>query len=171
VPGSHVLTEAVARGLFKLMAYKDEYEVARLYTSGEFLRQVQAQFEGKVRLHVHLAPPLWAGKDAQGRLRKRAYGPWVFPAFRLLAKLRGLRGTWLDPFGYQRERREERALIGEYRRTVEGLLARLAPANVALAAQIAGLPEHIRGYGHVKDASLARARTRLADLLAQWQAA
>ncbi|WP_425608265.1 indolepyruvate ferredoxin oxidoreductase family protein [Thermomonas flagellata] len=171
VPGSHVLTEAVARGLFKLMAYKDEYEVARLYTSGEFLRQVQAQFEGQVRLHVHLAPPLWAGKDAQGRLRKRAYGPWVFPAFRLLAKLRWLRGTWLDPFGYQRERREERALIGEYRRTVEGLLERLAPANLALAAQIAGLPEHIRGYGHVKDASLARARARLADLLAQWQAA
>ncbi|WP_425507939.1 indolepyruvate ferredoxin oxidoreductase family protein [Thermomonas paludicola] len=167
-PGSTDLSEAVARYFFKLMAYKDEYEVARLYTSGDFRRTLQAQFEGDYKLHFHLAPPLLARKNAQGQLQKKEYGPWVFTAFRVLAKLRRLRGTPLDVFGYTAERRGERALIGEYVRTVTALLDKLDAGNVDLAAQIASIPEHIRGFGHVKDAHLHKARARLAELLKEW---
>jgi indolepyruvate ferredoxin oxidoreductase len=170
-PGSSDLAEAVARYLFKLMAYKDEYEVARLYTSGEFRRKLEQQFEGDWSLRFHLAPPLFAKKDAEGRLLKQEYGAWVFTAFRVLAKLRFLRGTPLDAFGYTAERRGERRLIGDYEATVGGLLDGLAAGNVALAARIASVPEHIRGYGHVKHAHLARAKAREADLLQEWQAA
>jgi indolepyruvate ferredoxin oxidoreductase len=167
-PGSSDLTEAVARYAFKLMAYKDEYEVARLYTSGEFKRRLQQQFDGDYRLHFHLAPPLLAKKDAQGRLLKREYGPWVFTAFGLLAKLRGLRGTALDVFGHTAERRQERQLIADYERTVAGLLDTLDAGNVDLAAKIASIPEHIRGYGHVKHAHLEQAKAREAELLREW---
>jgi indolepyruvate ferredoxin oxidoreductase len=167
-PGSTDLSEAVARYFFKLMAYKDEYEVARLYTSGEFRRRLEQQFEGDYKLHFHLAPPLLAKKNAKGELVKREYGPWVFTAFRLLAKLRGLRGSALDVFGYTQERRNERALIGEYERTVSSLLDQLDAGNVALAAEIASIPEHIRGYGHVKHANLGKARAREAELLVEW---
>jgi indolepyruvate ferredoxin oxidoreductase len=170
-PGSTDLAEAAARYLFKLMAYKDEYEVARLYTSGEFRRRLEQQFEGDYKLHFHLAPPLLAKRDAEGRLLKREYGPWVFTAFRVLAKLRFLRGTPLDPFGYTTERRGERALVAEYERTVGGLLADLRMGNLALAARIASVPEQIRGYGHVKHAHLERAKAREADLLAEFKAA
>ncbi|MGE4366087.1 MAG: indolepyruvate ferredoxin oxidoreductase family protein [Thermomonas sp.] len=168
VPGSTDLSEAVARYFFKLMAYKDEYEVARLYTSGEFQRRIEQQFEGGYRLHVHLAPPLLARKNAQGQLQKREYGPWVFTAFRVLARLRVLRGTPLDVFGYTAERRTERALIDDYQRTVAGLLEKLDAGNVGLAAEIASIPEHIRGYGHVKDAHLHKAMARRAELLKEW---
>jgi indolepyruvate ferredoxin oxidoreductase len=113
---------------------------------------------------------LLAKKNAKGELVKREYGPWVFTAFRVLAKLRGLRGTALDVFGYTAERRTERALIGEYERTVSSLLEKLDAGNVALAADIASIPEHIRGYGHVKDAHLHKARAREAELLAEWNA-
>jgi indolepyruvate ferredoxin oxidoreductase len=167
-PGSTDLSEAVARYLFKLMAYKDEYEVARLYTSGDFRRRLEQQFEGDYKLHFHLAPPLLAKKNAKGELVKREYGPWVFTAFGLLAKLRGLRGTALDVFGYTDERRTERALIGQYEATVSSLLERLDAGNVALAADIASIPEHIRGYGHVKHANLQAAKAREAELLAEW---
>ncbi|WP_133479632.1 indolepyruvate ferredoxin oxidoreductase family protein [Cognatilysobacter segetis] len=167
-PGSTDLTEAVARYAFKLMAYKDEYEVARLYTSGEFERRVREQFEGDFKLRFHLAPPMLSKKDAAGRGVKKAYGPWVFTAFRLLAKLRGLRGTALDVFGKTHERRMERQLIADYMRTVEGLLGRLDAGNVDLAAQIASIPEHIRGYGHVKEAHLEKAKAREAELLREW---
>ncbi|HEY9254391.1 MAG TPA: indolepyruvate ferredoxin oxidoreductase family protein [Stenotrophomonas sp.] len=168
-PGSTALTEAVARYYFKLMAYKDEYEVARLYTSGDFERQLKQQFEGDYRVRFHLAPPLLAKKDAQGRLLKREYGPWMFKAFGLLAKLRFLRGGVFDVFGYTAERRQERQLIADYARTVEGLLEKLDADNVGLAAQIAAIPEHIRGYGHVKEAHLEEAKVREAALLAQWR--
>ena len=167
-PGSNDLSEAVARYFFKLMAYKDEYEVARLYTSGEFRRRLEQQFEGDYTLHFHLAPPLLAKKNARGELVKREYGPWVFTAFRLLAKLRGLRGSPLDVFGYTAERRGERALIGDYEKAVGGLLDALDAGNVALAAEIAGIPEQIRGYGHVKHANLLAAKAREAELLAEW---
>jgi indolepyruvate ferredoxin oxidoreductase len=167
-PGSTALSEAVARYFFKLMAYKDEYEVARLYTSGDFRRKLEAQFEGDYKLHFHLAPPLLARKNAQGQLQKKAYGPWVFTAFRVLAKLRALRGTPLDLFGYTAERRSERALIGEYEKTVAGLLDKLDAGNAALAADIASIPEHIRGYGHVKEAHLHKAKARQAELLREW---
>ena len=167
-PGSSDLSEAVARYFFKLMAYKDEYEVARLYTSGDFRRQLEAQFEGDFKLKFHLAPPLLAKKNAQGQLVKKEYGPWVFTAFRVLAKLRGLRGSPLDVFGYTAERRGERALIGDYEKAVGGLLDALDAGNVALAAEIAGIPEQIRGYGHVKHANLLAAKAREAELLAEW---
>ena len=167
-PGSTSLSEAVARYCFKLMAYKDEYEVARLYTSGEFRRRVEQQFDGDYTLHFHLAPPLLAKKNAKGELIKREYGPWVFTAFRLLAKLRGLRGTALDVFGYTAERKSERALIADYERTIGGLLDRLDSGNVDLATEIASVPEHIRGYGHVKEAHLHKAKAREAELLKEW---
>lgn len=124
-PGSTALTEAVARYYFKLLAYKDEYEVARLYTSGEFQRRLQQQFEGDYQVRFHLAPPLFARKDAQGRLLKKEYGPWMFKAFGLLAKLRFLRGGAFDVFGYTAERRGERQLIADYESTLAQLLPSL----------------------------------------------
>jgi len=167
--GSTALTEAVARYAFKLMAYKDEYEVARLYTSGDFQRQLQQQFDGAYSLRFHLAPPLLAKKDAQGRALKREYGPWMFTAFKWLAKLRVLRGGAFDLFGYSAERRGERQLIADYERTVGELLERLAADNLPLAVEIASVPEHIRGYGHVKEAHLHEAKQREARLLATWR--
>src|SRR5690606_30636275 len=118
VPGSTALAEAVARYAFKLMAYKDEYEVARLYTSGDFEQRIRDAFDGDFKLHFNLAPPLFAKKDAEGNLRKAEYGPWMFKAFRLLAGLRGLRGSALDVFGYTAERRMERRAIVDYRDTL-----------------------------------------------------
>ncbi|CAD0304084.1 indolepyruvate ferredoxin oxidoreductase family protein [Xanthomonas hortorum] len=168
-PGSSALSEAVARYAFKLMAYKDEYEVARLYTRGDFQRRLQQQFEGDYTLRFHLAPPLLAKKDAHGNLIKRDYGPWMFTAFKLLARLKFLRGGTLDVFGYSAERRGERQLITDYVATVETLLERLDADNVGLAAQIASIPEHIRGYGHIKHAHLHEAKAREAALLAQWR--
>jgi indolepyruvate ferredoxin oxidoreductase len=165
-PGKGGLAEAAARNLFKLMAYKDEYEVARLYTDGAFLRNLHQQFEGDFRLEFHLAPPLLASRDpVTGELRKRAYGPWVFRAFRILARLRRLRGTFLDVFGYTEERRTERRLIGEYRKTLEELAAALTPDNHPHAVEIARVAEQIRGYGHIKLRNLASARERQAALL------
>jgi indolepyruvate ferredoxin oxidoreductase len=168
-PGSTDLTEAVARYFFKLMAYKDEYEVARLYTSGDFRRRLEQQFEGDYSLRFHLAPPLLAKKGAEGRLLKREFGPWVFTAFRLLARLRFLRGGALDVFGYTDERRMERRLVDDYERTVAGLLDALDGGNVGLAAEIAAIPEQIRGYGHVKEAHLHKAKQREAELLLEWK--
>ena len=167
-PGSTDLTEAVARYAFKLMAYKDEYEVARLYTSGEFLRRVQQQFDGDYKLKFHLAPPLFAKKNADGQLVKAEYGPWMLTAFKWVAKLRKLRGTKLDVFGYTEERKMERQLIVDYVRTIEGLLPKLDRGNVDLAAEIASIPEHIRGYGHVKEQHLHEAKAREAALLKEW---
>jgi len=169
VPGSSALSEAVARYAFKLMAYKDEYEVARLYTSGGFEKRVRDTFDGDFKIHFHLAPPLLARRDSEGKLRKAEYGPWVFSAFKLLAKLRGLRGTAFDIFGYTAERRHERASIDEYFAMVEELLAKLEAGNVALAVEIASLPEQIRGYGHVKDEHLAKVQPIREQLLRQWR--
>ncbi|HNR90933.1 MAG TPA: indolepyruvate ferredoxin oxidoreductase family protein [Dokdonella sp.] len=168
-PGFTSLTEAVARYAFKLMAYKDEYEVARLYTSGDFERRIREQFDGDFKLHFHLAPPLLAKKDADGHLRKAEYGPWVFKAFRLLARLKGLRGTAFDLFGRTAERRMERRLIEDYFRLADELLAKLDHDNHALAVDIASVPEHIRGYGHVKERHLADALKRQDDLLVAWR--
>ncbi|HVR80472.1 MAG TPA: DUF6537 domain-containing protein, partial [Luteimonas sp.] len=168
-PGSTDLTEAVARYAFKLMAYKDEYEVARLYTSGDFKRKLEQQYEGDYKLKFHLAPPLLAKKDANGHLIKQEFGPWVFTAFKWLARFRGLRGTAFDIFGKTAERRMERQLIVDYFATIEGLLPTLDGGNAGLAAEIAAIPEHIRGYGHVKDAHLRTAKAREAELLAQWK--
>ncbi|MBA2672406.1 indolepyruvate ferredoxin oxidoreductase family protein [Ramlibacter sp.] len=166
--GKTVLTESVARFLFKLMAYKDEYEVARLHTETGFLEKIASQFEGDYKVHYHLAPPILSKPNEKGELQKRKFGPSTVLAFRLLAKLKGLRGTALDVFGRTEERRTERALIREYRDCIAGLLPRLDAGNHALAVEIARLPEQIRGYGHVKERNLAAARTRWQELLAQW---
>ena len=170
MPRSTALTDAVARSLFKLMAYKDEYEVARLYTDGAFHDKLARQFEGDVRLTFHLAPPLFARRDkATDRPRKSSYGPWVMGAFRLLARMKRLRGTVFDPFGHTAERRTERRLIAEYRATVERLVAGLTPENHARAVEIAKLPMDIRGFGHVKDENLKRVRLKERRLLAAWE--
>jgi indolepyruvate ferredoxin oxidoreductase len=169
-PGTTALSEAVARYAFKLMAYKDEYEVARLYTAGDFEKRVRDTFDGDFKIHFHLAPPLLARRDSEGHLRKGEYGSWVFDAFKLLAKLKGLRGGVFDIFGYTAERKIERALIDEYFATVDELLGKLDRDNHALAVEIATIPEQIRGYGHVKDAHLAKASARRDELMAMWSA-
>jgi len=153
------LSKAVARYYFKLLAYKDEYEVARLYSEPEFRQQLEAQFEGDYKLQFHLAPAWLAKRDSTtGEPRKRELGPWVLNAFGVLAKLKFLRGTPLDVFGYGHDRRVERELISEYERNLEGLLAQLKPTNYRTAVAIAALPELIRGYGPVKERSIAKAR-------------
>jgi indolepyruvate ferredoxin oxidoreductase len=171
VSGRTDLTEAVARYYFKLLAYKDEYEVARLYTDGAFLAQLQRQFEGQAKIRIHLAPPLVAERDPRtGQLKKRAYGAWMLRAMRHLARFRRLRGTPLDPFGYSAERRLERRLIAEYEAVIEEVLAQLGPANHESAVELARLPERIRGYGHVKERHLREAKRRESALLAALQA-
>jgi indolepyruvate ferredoxin oxidoreductase len=161
------LAEAVARNYFKLMAYKDEYEVARLYTRAEFRQRLQGTFEGDYALKFHLAPPILAKPDpVTGVPRKRVFGPWMMSAFRVLAKLKGLRGTAFDVFGRTEERRTERQLIADYEHTVEELLARLNRDNHATAIAIAAIPEDIRGFGHVKAASLKQAKAKETELLA-----
>ena len=158
---------AVARNFYKLMAYKDEYEVARLYSDGAFRRQVAQTFEdGDHRMTVHLAPPLLARRDPEtGQLEKREYGPWIFTAFALLAKLKGLRGGPFDPFGRTAERKAERKLVADYEATVTELIGGLSADSHALAVEIAGIPEDIRGYGHIKEASMACAAERQAELM------
>ncbi|MDB5963244.1 MAG: indolepyruvate ferredoxin oxidoreductase [Massilia sp.] len=162
------LTEAVARYFYKLMAYKDEYEVARLYTDGAFKEKIANMFEGDIALKFHLAPPLFARHDKEGHLVKQEFGPWMMKAFGLMAKMKGLRGGPLDIFGYTAERRTERALIGEYRRTVASLLPKLTADNLAQAVAIASIPEDIRGYGHVKERHLKAAKQKEAALLASF---
>ncbi|AOO79355.1 indolepyruvate ferredoxin oxidoreductase family protein [Bosea vaviloviae] len=174
LPGQHALTETVARYLFKLMAYKDEYEVARLYADGSFQRQVEATFEPtsasgqKLRYEFNLAPPLLARRDpVTGIPRKISFGPWMMSAFGLLAKLKGLRGTAFDIFGYSEERRTERALIGAYETLIGEILAKLSTQNHALCIALAAIPEKIRGFGHVKERHLKAAKAEEAELLAK----
>ena len=164
------LAEAVARYYFKLLAIKDEYEVARLHSDPAFREKIGAMFEGAYKLNFHLAPPLLARPDPlTGKVAKRRYGPWMSGAFGMLARLKFLRGTVLDVFGHSGERRTERALIGEYERLVDELLGRLAADNHAAAVELASVPEDIRGYGHVKAQHLARARARQAELLLRFR--
>ncbi len=170
VPGVTALADAAARALFKVMAYKDEYEVARLYTDTDFLGRIAGQFDGPYSLRFHLAPPLLGNRDPQtGHLQKRAYGPWMLRAFRLLAKLRVLRGTRFDIFGHTPERRAERALVAAYEAQLDEICAGLSAANHAVAIELAALPLEIRGFGHVKEANLERARAKADALLAQFR--
>ncbi len=165
-PGRKGLVEAVARYYYKLLAYKDEYEVARLYVQSDFLKQLNAQCEGNYRLEFNLAPPWLAKRNPEtGEPGKRTYGPWMLRVFKVLAQLKGLRGTPLDLFGYQNLRWLERQLIKDYEGTVEELLAGLNQENHALAIQIASIPEHIRGYDRVKEDHLAKAKARETELL------
>ena len=164
------LTDAVARYAYKLMAYKDEYEVARLYTDGAFRERLAASFEGDLRLTFHLAPPVLARRDpVTGEPRKRTFGPWMWRVLGLLAKMRFLRGTPFDPFGRTAERRMERRLIDQYFETVEELVAGLRPENVALAIEIVSVPEQIRGYGHVKQRNVAEAEAAKTALIERWR--
>ncbi len=166
LPGRQNIAEAVARNYSKLLAYKDEYEVARLHTDEAFTRALEAEFEGDYRLVFHLAPPLLARRDRRtGIPRKRAFGAWVLPVFKLLSRLKGLRGTVFDPFGYSAERRAERMLIAEYEHTVEQLLDGLCQANYDDAVAIVSLPEQVRGFGHIKAASIEQMSVRRRELL------
>jgi len=165
--GSTKLTEAVARYYAKLLAYKDEYEVARLHSDGAMRRKVEGMFEGDYKVVYHLAPPLLAKADPlTGEPQKIKFGPWMGGIFKILSKFKFLRGTALDVFGHTEERKTERALIREYEEAVERLLTELSPQNHALAIQIASLPEEIRGYGHIKLKSVVAARKKQGELLA-----
>jgi indolepyruvate ferredoxin oxidoreductase len=171
-PGMSGFAEAVARYLFKLMAYKDEYEVARLYTDPAFMRQVRNEVDGEnLRLTFHLAPPLLARRNkTTGEPVKMSFGPWMLAAFGVLAKLKFLRGTALDPFGYTAERRTERQLVRDYESLLDELVANLTPENHDLAVNLAAIPEKIRGFGHVKRRHLAAAKAEEVTLLEQLRA-
>ena len=147
------------------MAYKDEYEVARLYTDGEFLRALHHQFEGDVRLEFYMAPPVLSKSKNGQAPRKVRLGPWMMPAMRVLASARRLRGTALDFFGRTQERRMERELIAQYRERIDAVSQALAPGKMKAACDIAALPLSMRGFGHVKLANVAVARAREAELL------
>jgi indolepyruvate ferredoxin oxidoreductase len=170
-PGKCGLAEAVARYLFKLMAYKDEYEVARLYTDGNFRKQVAAELGGdNLRFEFHLAPPLLAKPDpTTGEPRKISFGPWMMSAFGVLAKMKFLRGTPFDIFGYSQERRTERKLVEDYIGLLEEVLGKLTPDNHALAVGLAAVPEKIRGFGPVKARHLTSAKAEEAALLEQFR--
>ena len=161
------LTQAVALSYFKLLAIKDEWEVARLYTSDAFAQQLQTTFEGDIKLHFHLGAWPCAKKDpATGKIRKTELGPWVMGAFRFMNTLRSLRGTWLDPFRNSAERQLGQQLLGEYERDIEGLLAQPNQLPLEQAIKLAALPQAIRGYGHVREAAVKNAAAQRAELMA-----
>jgi len=171
-PGLTGLSEAVARYLFKLMAYKDEYEVARLYADPSFLARVKSSFDGdELRLEFHMAPPLFSRRDKiTGEPKKMTFGPWMLSAMRVLAKFKGLRGTPFDPFGYGAERRMERRLIADYTALLGQIVAELTPANHGTAVALASIPEKIRGFGPVKARHLVAAKAEEAALREQFRA-
>lgn len=147
----------IATSLYTLMAYKDEYEVARLYAETGFIKGIDRQFDGDYTLRFHLAPPLFAKRDVHGHLIKQEFGPWIATAFRWLAKAKFLRGSMLDPFGYTSERREERAAIGEFETLMHRVMPEVNLERLDRAIELARLPQQVRGFGHVK----ARNKTRI----------
>jgi indolepyruvate ferredoxin oxidoreductase len=163
--GKTLLTQNVARYLFKLMAYKDEYEVARLHTDTGFLNKVNAMFEGDFKINYNLAPPMLSKKNEKGELQKQKFGPWMLTAFKVLTKFKGLRGTALDVFGKTQERQMERALIVDYKASIDTLLNTLNASNHALAVDVARIPELIKGFGHVKERNVKTARLQWAGLM------
>ena len=166
VSGGDKFSKAVARYLFKLMAYKDEYEVARLYTDGSFRKNLEKEFVGDFKMKFHMAPPIFnRGLDPEGRPKKSVFGPWMYPAFAALKRLKFLRGAAFDPFGKTEERRLERRMIDDYKARIEKIADRLTVENVATAIEIASLPDEIRGYGPVKLKSIAEAEEKLARLM------
>tara|TARA_B110000116_G_scaffold265398_1_gene274546 strand:- start:2117 stop:2656 length:540 start_codon:yes stop_codon:yes gene_type:complete len=163
----HPLTKTVAKAWFKTLAYKDEYEVARLHVHGDFLANIKREYGSKVRVRFHLAPPLLnAELDARGRPRKREFGAWIIPIFRVLASMRTLRGTKLDVFGMTKERKMERALIAEFEDQLEQVLPKLDAGNIDSAVKIFNEYLEIRGYGPVKIAAAAATRERIQARLA-----
>ena len=170
-PGLNGLTEAVVQNFFRLMAYKDEYEVARLYTDGRFMEQVNQQFEGEFELHPHLAPPLIARRHPEtGHLQKREFGPWVLKLMPLLARMKVLRGGFWDIFGRTAERRMERQLITDYEATLAEVLVNLDHENHPMAVNIAEVPNRIRGFGHVKEKALVQAKKAETEMLELYKA-
>ena len=168
--GGTAFAEAVARNAFKLMAYKDEYEVARLYMRPEFRQALAEQFENPDRISVFLAPPILGEKDAHGHPKKRKFGPWVFKLFDVLQRFKGLRGTVFDLFGYTTERRTERKLVADYFELIARLSAELTPEKRDVATALARLPEDIRGFGHVKAENLTKVDAHRTELLQQFDA-
>jgi indolepyruvate ferredoxin oxidoreductase len=162
--GKTTLTETVARQLYKLMAYKDEYEVARLHTQSTFLERIAQSFEGDFKVHYHLAPPLLAKHNEKGELVKQKFGPAMLTGFKVLARLKGLRGTAFDVFGRSEERQTERALIGEYIHHINNVLLDLRTETHAHAIEVAKVPETIKGFGHVKERNVRAARSLWASL-------
>jgi len=169
VPGQRRFSDAVIRYFFKLIAVKDVYEVARLYTDGSFARNVGATFEGDLEIFFHFAPPIFARTNASGEVRKTTFGPWVVSALKILARMRKLRGTVFDVLGHTEERRSERALIRDYEELMLEICGKLTPQNYETAVALASLPERIRGFGHVKMASIAKAKEEEAQLVAQFR--
>ena len=170
VPGSTAVSEAAAKNLFKLMAVKDEYEVARLYTDGTFAADIARQFQSYEKLEFHLAPPILGRRGYDGKPRKSSFGPWMMKAFRLLAAMKGLRGTAFDLFGHTAERRAERQMLAQYEADLDLIATALAPGRIDAAAALACVPALVRGYGHVRQASAAKAaqeRSRLLQRLTQ----
>jgi indolepyruvate ferredoxin oxidoreductase len=162
--GKTILAETVARHLYKLMAYKDEYEVARLHTQTGFLERISESFEGDFKVNYHLAPPLWSKRNAKGELVKRKFGPIMMTGFKVLAKFKGLRGTAMDVFGKTEERVTERALIREYMQHIDRVLNNLSDTTHAHALEVARVPETIKGFGHVKERNIRAARSMWASL-------
>jgi len=168
--GGALLVREVALTLARLMAYKDEYEVARLHADPQFMERLRAQFSGDFKIRFHLAPPMLPGRDTTGRPKKREFGAWILPVFRVLQRLKGLRGTPFDPFGYTAERRIERRLIEAYRALIRDVAARVRQDNLATAIELAGAAYDIRGYGVVKDASVEEYEAQRSALLAMFDA-
>jgi len=161
-----LLTRAVAQQLYRVMAYKDEYEVARLFAETDFMKEVQETFEGDFKVHFHLAPPLLGKEtDAQGRPKKRRFGPWMFRAFRLLAKFRGLRGTAVDPFSYSADRKLDRAMLKDYQRLITRIGQELDASNYETFLQLAELPADVRGYGPVREQAADAIREKQTQLV------
>lgn len=171
LPGeSTALSEAVAEQLFRLMAYKDEYEVARLFTETDFLKQVEETFSGDFKLHLNLAPPLLNGKkDRSGRPKKKQFGPWMLKAMKLLAKMRGLRHTAFDPFRFSADRQLDRQLLADYESLINQLLAGIKTENLQTAVALARLPEEVRGFGPVREAAAEKAEQRKQQLLEEFK--
>ena len=170
IDSSEKLTKAVATYAYKLMAYKDEYEVARLFTDPSFAKKLDQQFEGDYRLEFNLAPPLLAKKDPRtGVPQKMQFGPWMMNAYRILAALKGLRGTFFDPFGRTAERKMERRKIGEYEALIDEVINGVAADNYDLAVELASVPDMIRGYGHIKEENVRKTEKREAELIKKWR--
>jgi len=166
---SEKLALAVAKNLYKLMAYKDEYEVARLHADAEFNDRIKNMFEGDYKIYYHLAPPIFAKTNEKGELIKQKMGPWTLLAFKVLKRLKFLRGSFLDIFGNTAERKSERKLIAEYKSYIDEVIKDWSPLKEGLAIQIANVPESIKGYGHVKEGKMMEARKDWLRLIARWK--